>query len=56
LNRTSADGEEGFFKNEFIDTIKSKHDNRFMNKFDKEKVILDEERYYRVDHLFGCSN
>lgn len=56
LNRTSTNGEEGFFKNEFIDIIKSQHDNRFMNKFDKQKVILDEERYDNPIKYFETSN
>eukprot|EP00344_Euplotes_crassus_P012347 CAMPEP_0197017414 /NCGR_PEP_ID=MMETSP1380-20130617/79524_1 /TAXON_ID=5936 /ORGANISM="Euplotes crassus, Strain CT5" /LENGTH=812 /DNA_ID=CAMNT_0042444507 /DNA_START=175 /DNA_END=2613 /DNA_ORIENTATION=+ len=45
ITRGSKDHNEGLFKNEFIDTLKSEPKTIYRNNYDKSKQVLDEERY-----------
>ena len=45
MNRSHDKGNEGLFKNEFIDVIKANPKSTFRNNYDKNKKVLDEERY-----------
>ena len=45
INKTTTNSHEGIFKNEYIDIIKKKSDQTFMNKCDPNKILLKNDRY-----------